>query len=100
MLTKALKEIYYNPEESASFGGVNKLYRSAKQAGVEKITRGRRRQFLADQQSFELHKSRRRHCNRNRIYVNVIDAQSQADLAEMAALTRGQQWAEIHHDVQ
>ena len=68
-VTKALKEIYYNPEDSGSYGGVEKLYRSAKQNGVEKITRGRIKQFLSDQHSYSLHKPARRHLKRNRTYV-------------------------------
>ena len=60
-VTKAPKEIYYNPEDSGSYGGVEKHYHRAKQAGVEKITRGSIKQFLVDQQSYSLHKPARGH---------------------------------------
>ena len=38
---KALKELYYNAEDPGSYGRVEKLFRSAKKAGVQKVTRGR-----------------------------------------------------------
>ena len=59
---RALKELYYNAEYPGSYGGVEKLFRSAKKAkfvnGVrmQKVTRGRLKPFLADQQSYSLHK--------------------------------------------
>ena len=55
-MDKALKELYYNAEDPGSYGGVEKLFRSARNAGVKKVTRGRVKQFLADQQSYSLHK--------------------------------------------
>ena len=30
---KSLKELYYNPEDPGSYGGVDRLFRSAKKAG-------------------------------------------------------------------
>ena len=52
-MDKARKELYYNAE--GSYGGVEKLFRSAKNVKVvngvsmKKVTRGRVKQFLADQ---------------------------------------------------
>ena len=83
---KALKELYYNAEDPGSYGGVDKLFRSAKNLKVvngvsmKKVTRGRVKQFLADQQSYSLHKPARQHIKRNPTYVKGIDAQWQADL--------------------
>ena len=62
---KRLKELYYNPEDPGSYGGVDSLFRSAKKAGVKGVTRGRDKQFLADQHSYTLHKPARRHFKRN-----------------------------------
>ena len=87
-MDKALKELYYNAEDSGSYGGVEKLFRSAQKAGVQKVTRGRVKQFLADQQSYSLHKPAGRHFKPNPTYVKRIDAQWQVDLAEMQALSR------------
>ena len=67
---------------------MQKLFRSAKKAGVKGVTRGRVKQFLADQQSYSLHNPARRHFIRKPTYVKGIDAQWQADLADMQALSR------------
>ena len=93
-MDKALKELYYNAEDPWSYGGVEKLFRSAKNAKVvngvslKKVTRGRVKQFLADQQSYSLHLPARRHIKLNPTYVKGMDAQWQADLADMQALSR------------
>ena len=90
-MTKALKELYYNAEDPGSYGGVEKLFRSAKEAkgvSLKGVTRGRVKQFLADQQSYSLHKPARRHFKRNPTYAKGIDAQWQSDLADMQALSR------------
>ena len=34
-LDKPLKALYYNAEDPVSYGGVEKLFRSAKKAGVQ-----------------------------------------------------------------
>ena len=54
-MDKALKELYYKAEDPGSYGGVEKLFSSAKNAGVNKVTSGRVKQLLADQQSYSLH---------------------------------------------
>ena len=93
-MDKASKELYFKAEDPGSYGGVEKLFRSAKNAKVvngvsmQKVTRGRVKQFLADQQSYSLHKPARRDFKRNPTYVKGIDAQWQADLADMQALSR------------
>ena len=57
---KGMKEQYYNAEDPASYGGVEKVFRNAKKAGVQKVTRGRVKQFLADKHSYSVHKPVRR----------------------------------------
>ena len=44
--------------------------------------------FLRGEQAYTLHKPARRHYKRNHIYVSGIDAQWQADLADMQGLAR------------
>ena len=85
-MDKALKEIYYNAQDSRSYGWVDKHFGCAKKTAVQKVTRGRVKQFLADQQSYFLLKPDRRHCKRNPTYVKVINAQWQPDMAEMQSL--------------
>ena len=93
-MDNALKELYYNAEDPGSYGGVDKLFRSAKKAkfvnsvSMQKVIRGRVKQFLADQHSYSLHKPARRHFKRNPTYVKGIDVQGQADLSDMHALSR------------
>ena len=65
----AFKEVYYNAEDPGSYGGLEKLFRSAKKGAVQNITRGRLKQFLANQQSYTIHKPARRHFKRNPTYV-------------------------------
>ena len=47
-LDKELNELYYKAEDPGSEGGVQKPFRSAQEAGVQMVTRGRVKQFLAD----------------------------------------------------
>ena len=83
-----LKEIYYDPQDPGSYGGVEKLYRSGKKANIKGLTRAKVKRFLSDQQAYSLHKRVRRNFERNPTYVKGIDAQWQADLADMQALSR------------
>ena len=86
-MDKALKELYYNAEDPGTYGGVEKIFRSAKEAGVKGVTRGRLKQFLADQQSYSLHKPPRRHFKPYPTYIKLIDAQWLADMGDMQALS-------------
>ena len=45
-------------------------------------------EYLRGEQAYKLHKHARRHYQRNHIYVSGIDAQSQADLADIQGLVR------------
>ena len=83
-----LKELYYDAKDPGSYGGVEKLFRSAKDAGIQNITRDQVKKFLADQQSYSLHKPARRNFSRNPTYVKGIDHQWQADLADMQGLKK------------
>ena len=76
-MDKAVKELYYNAEDPGSYGGLEKLVRSAKKVKVvngvsmQKVSRGRVKQFLADQESYTLNKPARRHFKRNPTYVKA-----------------------------
>ena len=82
-MDKVLKDGSYNLEDPGSYEGVKKLLRRAKKAPVHKVTRGRVKQVLADQESYSIHKPARLHLKRDPTYVNVINAQCKADLADM-----------------
>lgn len=76
-----LKEVYYNPRNPGSFGGVQRLLRE-----VQKKTGFSRKEvevFLTQQNTYTLHKDRRWRFPRNKVIALFKDEQWQADLAEM-----------------
>ena len=54
--TELLKKIYYDPQNEGSYGGIEKLFRAGKKAGIPNLTRANVKQFLTDQQAYSLHK--------------------------------------------
>ena len=84
----ALKCIYHNPQDPVSLGGIDRLLRRAKQLQVPRVSRQYVVEYLRGEQAYTLHKPARRHYQRNHIYVGGIDAQWQADLADMQGLAR------------
>ena len=83
-----LSKIYYDPEDSGSYGGVDRLFKRAKELGIDGVTRENVSKFLRNQRSYSLHKPSRRNFRRNKTVVSGIDAQWQADLADMQGLSR------------
>ncbi|TAK97480.1 MAG: hypothetical protein EPO08_21245, partial [Rhodospirillaceae bacterium] len=83
-----LKTIYHDPSDPGSLGGVERLLRRAKQVKVSGVNREAVENFLHAEQAYTLHKPARRHYVRNHIYVAGIDAQWQADLADMQGIAR------------
>ena len=83
-----LRRIYRDPSDPGSLGGVDRLFRRAKELNLPNVTRQTVIQFLIGEQAYTLHKPARRHYVRNRTYVAGIDAQWQADLADMQAIAR------------
>ena len=67
-----LKELNYNPEDTGSHAGVEKLYESAKRAGIKHEKREHVKRFLSDHHSYSLHKPARRHFKSNQTYVKGI----------------------------
>jgi transposase InsO family protein len=82
-----LRKIYYDPSSRGSYGGVDRLFREAQRLGLQ-VSRTRVGTFLADELSYALHKPARRLYKRNKTYVAGIDAQWQADLADMQTLAK------------
>ena len=102
---KFLEKIYYDPKDPGSYGGIEKLYRRAKQLLPSKsissssssrtpkrsritISKSVIKRFLQAQPSYTLHRPARHNFTRNRTRVSRIDEQWQADLADMQALSR------------
>jgi hypothetical protein len=82
-----LKEIYNDPKDIGSFGGVERLLASVRARGIN-VTREQVLEFLKGEDTYTLHKPARKHFKRNKIIVNDIDKQWQADLAEMQDIAR------------
>ena len=88
--TEQLHQIYYDAKDPGSYGGVDKLYRRARELGIQ-VNRQQVQEFLTDQQAYSLHKPVRKNFKRNKTFVNGIDHLWQADLADMQDLSRDNQ---------
>ena len=80
-----MMEAYYNPKEPGSYGGIDALYRLMKQKG-ENVTRKQVVDWLAEQETYGLHKPARRRFTRRKIFSRGIDYLWQADLVDMSRL--------------
>ena len=88
MPTEALSKIYHDPKDPGSLGGVMRLLQRARQLHVLGITRQTVQEYLKREQAYTLHKPTRRRFIKNHTYVAGIDAQWQADLANMQGIAR------------
>ena len=77
-----LRAIYHNPKDPGSYGGVDKLWRSAKRR-IPNLKRKDVEKFLRSDDSYTLHRQYRVRYPRNRIFVSRMDQQWEADLVDM-----------------
>ena len=82
---RLLERLYYESNRPSALGGVEKLYRAAKKHG---ITRSEVISWFQLQPGYTLHKPARRRFRRNKVFVNGIDDQWQADLVDLQSLSR------------
>lgn len=82
-----LKKVYYDTSHPSGFGGVDAVYRAVQKEGVD-ISRKQVTRWLRQQPTYTLHKPIRRRFKRNRVIVGGIDDQWQADLVDVASLSR------------
>jgi len=85
-MDKYLSSIYYDPKHPASYSGPTKLYKVAKAAG-KKISLRQIREWLKGQETYTLHRQVRRKFPRNKVVVDGIDEQWDADLMDMVSLS-------------
>ena len=85
-LKQKLDRIYHAPSDPGALGGEERLFKRAKRLNVPGVTRTAIADYLHGQQAYTLHKQERRKYKRNKTYVAGIDAQWQADLADMQGL--------------
>ncbi|RWS21429.1 uncharacterized protein B4U80_03057, partial [Leptotrombidium deliense] len=79
---KLLKFIYYDPQNPGAFSTAEKLFEKAKLHSPT-LTLNDVKEWLSGELTYTLHKPARRHFKRNRIIVEGIDEQWQADLVDM-----------------
>ncbi|XP_078364069.1 uncharacterized protein LOC144648359 [Oculina patagonica] len=80
-----LEKLYYEQDRPSALGGVEKLYRVARQHGIK---RKQVLQWLQQQPGYTLHKPARKRFTRNRVFVNGLDQQWQCDLCDVSSLSR------------
>ena len=84
--SRILNSIYYDPKQTGSYGGIDRLRRashSALGASGKEVKR-----WLSEQDTYTLHKPVRYRFRRRRVVVGGINHQWQADLVDMSRLKR------------
>ena len=79
-LNRFLSRVYVSPKYAASFSGLDKLYRMAKNQ-FPSVTRKEIQKWAEHNLSYSLHKPSRRTFKRNKAYAPEIDSLWEADLA-------------------
>ena len=79
-----LPPIYFNPENSGAYGGVNALHRQVR--GV--LSKKQVKDWLSGQDTYTLHKPTRRKFSRRRVLIGRVDQQWQADLVDLQSISK------------
>ena len=82
---KRLNKVYHDPRDPGSLGGLRRLASRAKELRITKDL-NLVKDYLETQRSYTYHKQARKTFSRNKTIVSGIDAQWQADLADMQAI--------------
>ena len=86
-LNNLLTNLYYDLNQGGSLGGVDALYRAAKEKN-KKITRNQVQKWFRSQRTYTIHKPARKRFPRNRVIVGSIDALWQSDLADVQSIKK------------
>ena len=86
-MTEVLKNIYYNPTNSAAFSSVSKLYKAARFYNPN-ITYKNVKDWLSGELTYTLHKQARRNFKREKIFVTYEYQQYQADVVDMQKFSK------------
>lgn len=84
---QVLEQLYYDPASPAAFTTVEPLWQAARDRGL-KLSRSVVKAWLKEQDTYTLHRPARRRFPRNRVIVGGVDSQWQADLVDMASLSK------------
>ena len=76
------------PKDPGSLGRVERLFRRATQLHFPGATQKTLHNYFRSKQAYTMYKMARRRFTRNHTYVAGIDAQWQADLADMQGISR------------
>lgn len=79
-----MENIYRDPGQVASFGGIDAIHRAIR----GKVSKKKIKSWLEGVDAYTLHKPVRRKFKTNRVLVHTIDQQWQADLVDMASLQK------------
>lgn len=79
-----LTSIYYDPKHPASFSSARKLYKAVRQAGKFVISQSKIQKWLQGQDTYTMHRPSLRKFKRNKVIVDGIDSQWDADLMDMS----------------
>ena len=85
-LEKGLDTVYYRPKHAASYGGIQAVHREINKKKKTKIVPVQI--WLAQQDTYTLHKPVRYHFPRRRVVVGGIDHQWQANLVDVSRLSK------------
>ena len=80
---KVLSEIYYDPENAGSFGGIDKLFKAVERDGRIHVSKYRVKKWLYEQDVYTTHSPTFLTFPRRRVYASSIDELYDADLAEL-----------------
>ena len=80
-----LDDIYGDPSQPGSFGGVDNLYRDARKRGI-RVTKKQVEEWLATKLSYTLHRPALKKFKRNRTVAFFIDETWQMDLLSTASI--------------
>ena len=80
---KILKEIYYDPSNSGSFGGISRLHKAVKADGRLNLSQHQIKKWLYSQDNYTTHAPAFLNFTRRKVYASVINEFFDADLAEL-----------------
>lgn len=83
MVDAFLKKAFYDPSSPASYYGVEKLFKYAKEEGVRGITRGKIKKWLKKEEPYTMYRQSRKKFPRNKIIVQGPNQEWDIDLMDM-----------------
>ena len=82
-LNTFLTKIYYDPNNTGSFGGIDRLWRAVKKTNRKGVTKNDVRRWAKSQDVYTLYRPARRNYPRRTVYVSMIDEMWECDLIVM-----------------